>query len=63
MTSEHSQSTPTGRRRRRSTEEITTLIDWALGDTIVDPAVEDELTRAARLMRVSECQEIRRRAA
>jgi hypothetical protein len=54
-----------GRRpkRGRPTEEITALIDWALGDAPVDPAVDHALRRAARAARATECLEIRRRAA
>ncbi|HVM64617.1 MAG TPA: hypothetical protein VMU14_07135 [Acidimicrobiales bacterium] len=52
-----------GARRRRPTEEVTALIDWALGDVPVDPAVEHILCRAARASRAAECKEMRRRAA
>ena len=63
MTNEHARGTSPERTRRRSTEDITRLIDWALGDVTVDPAVHDELTRAARVMRPGDYQAMRRRAA
>src|SRR5579864_7125554 len=63
MTNEHARGTSPERTRRRSTDDITSLIDWALGDVTVDPAVDDELTRAARVMRLGDYQAMRRRAA